>query len=105
MQVEALDGSLERQIDDVVTGLRQCVGYRTVWIDPFGMLWHAEPEDDQLDAMGYRYVGTFCRPDPDALRAELRGFALPEVACISVQRPAAAPSIKPAAVPAFAAAV
>jgi hypothetical protein len=103
MQVEALDGSLERQLDDVVTGLGACVGYRTVWIDPFGALWHAEPDDDQLDAMGYRYVGTFCRPDADTLRATLLGFAMPAVACISVQRPMSAPS--PALTPAFAAAV
>jgi hypothetical protein len=85
MQVEALDCSLERQIDDVVGALAGYHGHRSVWIDPFGALWHAEPEDDQLDALGHRYIGTFLRPDKDALREALVGFALPKLACLSVQ--------------------
>lgn len=85
MRVEALDGNLGRQIDDVVTALRTCVGYRTVWIDPFGMLWHAEPEDEELEAMGHRYVGTFCRPAADDLREALVGIAWPKIDCLSVQ--------------------
>ena len=89
MRVEALDCSLERQIDDVVGALAGCHGYRSVWIDPFGVLWHAEPEDDQLDAIGHRYIGTFCRPAADELRVALSGFAVPKLACISVQQRAA----------------
>ncbi len=102
MQVEALDCSLERQVEDVVGALSGCHGYRTVWIDPFGVLWHAEPEDDALESIGHRYIGTFCRPSADALRDALLGFAMPKLACISVQQRAA---ITPAAAPVLAAAV
>lgn len=86
MVVEALDCSLTRQIDGVVQALAAYHGYRTVWIDPFGLLWHAEPDDDQLDALGHRYIGTFCQPDTDALTHALAGFAVPKLACISVQQ-------------------
>jgi len=90
MQVEALDGSLARQIDDVVSSLTTSVGYRSVWIDPFGMLWHCEPEDEELEAMGHRYVGTFVRPDADVLAAALTGLAWPSVACLVVEHRAPA---------------
>ena len=84
MRVEALDGSLTRQIDDVVAALRAYGGHRSVWLDPFGMLWHTEPEDEDLDAMGHRYVGTFMRPSTDDLLDAIAGFVMPQVACLSV---------------------
>lgn len=86
MRVEMIDENLERQIDDVVSSLRTCLGYRSVWLDPFGTLWHSEPEDEELDALGHRYVGTFLRPDADALGAALTGLAWPAVACLVVER-------------------
>ena len=98
MQVETIDGNLGRQIDDVVTSLRTSVGYRTVWLDPFGMLWHSEPEDEELDALGHRYVGTFCRPDADTLGAALAGLTWPNVACLVVEeRRAPTPTLSLAA--------
>jgi hypothetical protein len=97
MLVEPLDGSLARQIDDVVTSLRTSVGYRSVWIDPFGMLWHCEPEDDELEAMGHRYVGTFLRPDGEVLAAALTGVAWPAVACLVVEHRGPAPTLTLAA--------
>lgn len=97
MQVEALDSNLGRQIDDVVTSLRTCVGYRSVWIDPFGMLWHCEPEDEELDALGHRYVGTFRRPDAEALGTALAGLAWPTVPCLSVERRPVVPALTLAA--------
>lgn len=84
MRVEALDGSLARQIDDVVTALRAYGGHRSVWLDPFGMLWHAEPEDEDLDAMGHRYIGTFLRPAADDLLDAIAGLVTPQVACLHV---------------------
>lgn len=86
MQVEALDGNLVRQVADLVTSFRAYNGYRSLWLDPFGLLWHGEPEDDGFDAMGHRYVGTFMRPDTDALNAALSGIAWPAVACLVVER-------------------
>jgi hypothetical protein len=84
MRVEALDGSITRQIEDVVTAMRAYVGYRSVWLDPFGMLWHTEPEDEDLDAMGHRYIGTFLRPSTDELVDALTGIGMPQVPCLHV---------------------
>lgn len=97
MRVEALDGSITRQIDDVVTALSAYVGYRSVWLDPFGMLWHAEPEDEDFDSLGHRYIGTFQHPSTEVLSDALAGIGMPQVACLDIT-PARA------AVPMFAAA-
>lgn len=94
MQVEALDMNLVRQVGDLVTSLRAYNGHRSLWLDPFGTLWHGEPEDDGFDALGHRYVGTFMRPDADALHAALAGIAWPAVACLVVERRA---SVRPLA--------
>lgn len=91
MRVETLDVTLGRQIDDVVTAMRAYVGHRTVWLDPFGTLWHAEPEDEELEALGHRYVGTFLQPKGDDLCDALRGLAWPRVECLSVQPRVTAP--------------
>jgi hypothetical protein len=86
MQVEALDGNLVRQVGDLVASMRAYNGYRSLWLDPFGMLWHGEPEDDGFEAMGHRYVGTFMHPDGDTLQAALSGISWPAVACLFVER-------------------
>ncbi len=82
-----LDLALERQIDDVVASLRAFGGFRTLWLDPEGVLWHAEPEDDALEGLGHRYIGTFMRPAGDDLRVALGGIRLPQVACLDVGPP------------------
>jgi len=84
MRVEALDGSITRQIEDVAAALSAYGGHRSVWLDPFGMLWHTEPEDEDLDALGHRYIGTFLHPSVDALCEALAGFGIPQVACLHV---------------------
>jgi len=97
MRVEALDGSITRQIEDVVTALGAYGGHRSVWLDPFGMLWHTEPEDEDLDAMGHRYIGTFLRPSTDQLGDALAGIGMPQVACLHVAPAHAAPPLLVAA--------
>jgi hypothetical protein len=84
MRVERLDDTLTHQIEDVVAALRAYVGHRSVWLDPFGMLWHTEPEDEDLDAMGHRYIGTFLRPSADELGGALAGIGVPHVDCLHV---------------------
>jgi hypothetical protein len=97
MRVEALDGSLTRQIEDVVIAMRAYVGHRSVWLDPFGMLWHSEPEDEDLDAMGHRYIGTFLHPSTDDLCDALAGIGRPQVACLHVAPAHASPPLLVAA--------
>ena len=98
MRVEALDGSITRQIEDVVAALSAYVGYRSVWLDPFGMLWHAEPEDEDFDSMGHRYIGTFQCPSIECLSDALAGIGVPHVACLHVAHArVAAPSLAAAA--------
>jgi hypothetical protein len=53
-------------VTDVAAQLHGFNGYRTVWLDPLGMLWHSEP-DEELEALGWRYVGTYLRPDAETL--------------------------------------
>jgi hypothetical protein len=84
MLVESLDPSLHRQLADLVAALRGHLGHRSVWIDPFGMLWHAEPEDEELDALGHRYVGTFLRPDRESLERALVGIGVPKATYLEV---------------------
>jgi hypothetical protein len=57
-------------VADLVHQLRAFHGYRTVWIEPTGLIMHAEP-DEELDDLGYRYVATFLRPGPEALAEAL----------------------------------
>ncbi len=58
---------------DLVHQLRAFHGYRTVWIEPTGLVMHAEP-DEELEGLGYRYVATLMRPGPETL-AEALGRA------------------------------
>lgn len=92
MRVEALDVSITGQIENVATALRAYIGYRTVWLDPFGILWHAEPEDEDFDTLGHRYIGTFLRPSTEHLSDALAGIGMPQVACLHVA-PARAPML------------
>lgn len=62
MRVEAPPAT----VADVASQLRCFHGHRTVWIDPQGRLWHTEPEQE-LETLGWRYVGTFMRPDDETL--------------------------------------
>jgi hypothetical protein len=60
-------------VADLVHQLRAFHGYRTLWIEPTGLVMHAEP-DEELEDLGYRYVATLMRPGPEAL-AEALGHA------------------------------
>ncbi len=54
-------------VADLVRQLRAFHGHRTLWLDETrGALLHAEPEEE-LEALGYRYVATLMRPGPEAL--------------------------------------
>lgn len=55
---------------DLSVQLQAFHGYRTVWLDDGGRLWHAEP-DDLLEEQGFRYLGSFLRPSVDELAALL----------------------------------
>jgi hypothetical protein len=83
-------------VADVAVQLRGFHGHRTVWIDPQGLLWHTEPEQE-LEALGWRYVGTFLRPDTETLELAvgraLVGRAAPRPA---LQLPVALPDFAPA---------
>jgi hypothetical protein len=83
-------------VADVAVQLRGFHGHRTVWIDPQGHLWHTEP-DEELEAIGWRYVGTFMRPDTETLELAvgraLIGRTLPRPA---LQRAVGLPELAPA---------
>ena len=57
----------------VVQSLQPLVGPRTVWLDPYGRLWHTTPTlaDDAGPVSHWRALGTFVRPSLDALTAAL----------------------------------
>lgn len=57
-------------VADLVHQLRAFHGYRTLWRQPDGSLLHAEPEEE-LEALGCRYVATLMRPGPEALAEAL----------------------------------
>jgi hypothetical protein len=83
-------------VADVAAQLRGYHGHRTVWIDLQGHLWHTEPEQE-LEALGWRYVGTFMRPNLDVLELAvtmtLGGRAAPRPA---LQHPVGLPALVPA---------
>ena len=61
-------------VADLVAQLRAFHGYRTLWVDDgHTEIVHAEPEEE-LEALGYRYVATLMRPGPEVL-AEALGHA------------------------------
>ncbi len=73
---------VQPELDELCGQISDYCGHRSVWIDPRGALWHAEPEE-LLEDLGYRYVGTFMRPNADELGAALarvRPVAQPRLA-------------------------
>ena len=57
-------------VADLVQQLRIFHGYRTLWIEPTGLVMHTEP-DDELEKEGYRYVATLNQPGPEELAEAL----------------------------------
>jgi hypothetical protein len=55
-----LPKEIEAELDELCDDLQAYQGFRTVWIDRSGRVWHAEPEMDLPD--GATYLGTFFRP-------------------------------------------
>lgn len=74
MVVESLNSwlpeSLENEVCDLCSQLRDFNGHRTVWLDADDGIWHAEP-DEMLEELGHRYVGTFLHPAHDELSEAL----------------------------------
>jgi hypothetical protein len=66
MQVQAF----ERRVEELILELAQFSGYRTIWLDPRGLLCHTEP-DEELEAEGYGYLATLMRPDREGLTEAL----------------------------------
>ncbi|MBX7083727.1 MAG: hypothetical protein K1X88_31245 [Nannocystaceae bacterium] len=63
------------QVDAVVGVLADMTGARTLWLDPYGRLWHAAPSHPAPHSH-WREVGTFARPSKGELRRALvRWFA------------------------------
>lgn len=62
-----------RDLEMVVTSLQPLVGPRTVWLDPYGRLWHTTPAlaAETGPVRHWRALGTFVRPSVDALKAAL----------------------------------
>ena len=61
-----------REVEMVVSSLSPLAGERTVWIDPYGRLWHGAPGLG-LPHDRWRMVGTFCRPSRDAVTTAVLG--------------------------------
>jgi hypothetical protein len=74
-------------VADLVHQLRAFHGYRTLWVEPTGLVMHAEP-DEELEGLGYRYVATLMRPGPEALAEALTrvGMVLTAAAPAEVSR-------------------
>jgi hypothetical protein len=84
-------------VADLVHQLRAFHGYRTVWIEPTGLVMHAEP-DEELEDLGYRYVATFLRPGPEALAEALTrvGMVLTPAAAAEASGPSWVGAAEPA---------
>lgn len=70
------------ELEGLASQLRAFNGHRSLWIDDAsGQICHEEPEAE-LEALGYRYVGTVFAPQPDELASLLTGrfWPLPELA-------------------------
>jgi len=55
-----------REVEMVVSSLSPIPGERTIWLDPYGRLWHGAPTLE-LPHDRWRTVGTFRRPSVDAV--------------------------------------
>jgi len=64
---------VEREVEMVVSSLSPLAGERTVWLDPYGRLWHGAPGQG-LPHDRWRTVGTFCRPSRDAVTTAVLGL-------------------------------
>jgi hypothetical protein len=62
-----------RELEMIVTALEPLVGPRTVWLDPYGRLWHSTPDPAQagIPHRQWRAVGTFEHPSAEALAAAI----------------------------------
>lgn len=58
-----------RELEMVVASLQPVIGPRTVWLDPYGRLWHTTPEQSlaTVPHRHWRAIGTFVRPTVAAL--------------------------------------
>jgi hypothetical protein len=68
LRAERLFGRIASEVEMVVSALSPMPGERTVWLDPYGRLWHGAPELG-LPHHRWRAVGTFFRPSQDAVTA------------------------------------
>jgi hypothetical protein len=65
-------------------------GYRSLFVDRHGHLWHVEP-DVELEEEGFRHVATLMRPTPELLVSLLTGLRLVPVG--EAATPCAQPSV------------
>ena len=68
-----------RELQMVVSSLEPIVGARTVWLDPYGRLWHGTPEQAAPHGQ-WRRIGTFVRPTVEVVAAALRQVLVPRAA-------------------------
>jgi len=68
-----------RELQLVVSSLEPIVGARTVWLDPYGRLWHGTPEQ-AAPHEHWRRIGTFVRPTVEAVAAALQQALLARAA-------------------------
>lgn len=61
-----LPEAIETELVDLCHDLRSYQGFRTVWFDRDGRVWHAEPELDLPD--GAIYLGTFFHPTRELMQ-------------------------------------
>jgi hypothetical protein len=61
-----LPEAIETEILALCDDLRGYQGYRTVWLDRDGRVWHAEPDLDLPE--GAVYLGTFFRPTRELMQ-------------------------------------
>jgi hypothetical protein len=69
-----LPREIERELEALCVDLRAFSGYRTVWLDRRGRVWHGEPDLELPDDA--TYLGTFFRPTR-ALMQRALAAALP----------------------------
>lgn len=61
--------ALVSQLEQLVLSLGGFAGSRTLWIDPYGRLWHTAPTEAPAHA-SWRALGSFTQPTlPDLLAA------------------------------------
>lgn len=92
-----MTGAPHATVAEVAAALRGYNGHRTVWIDPQSRLWHCEPEQE-LEALGWRYVGTFFRPADEVLEIAVGRVLLgrPTMRIPDTRHPAAFSGLAPA---------